>query len=299
MGIYRSHALLNGKLAQVRELMDSANIRSVLFKGQGVALNYPNPLSRQCGDIDLYVGEKNFLKGMDLLEPGVEHDVDVYKDMKHFTIDSDGVHVELHRIAEMLPGRKADREFQKWTVEELMGPDVRSVMIGGCEVDLPPVDFDTLYIMNHAWHHFINGGIGLRQLCDWTMYLHRFHDRIDVARLESNLKRFRLTRAWQVMSCFCVKYLGLPARECPLHSGRYGREADKMLELVFSEGNFGKFSSARKSPRPAGHFAGKFHSFMVTNRRLIHVLPVAPGDVIRSWVWYFIRGMKNVNKRIK
>lgn len=299
MGIYRSHALLNGKLAQVRKLMDSADIRSVLFKGQGVALNYPNPQSRQCGDIDLYVGEKNFLKGMDLLEPGVVHDVDVYKDMKHFTIDSDGVHVELHRIAEMLPGRKADREFQKWTVEELMGPDVRSVMIGGCEVDLPPVDFDPLYIMNHAWHHFINGGIGLRQLCDWTMYLHRFHDRIDVARLESNLKRFRLTRAWQVMSCFCVKYLGLPAGECPLHSGRYGREADKMLELVFSEGNFGKFSSARKSPRPAGHFAGKFHSFMVTNRRLIHVLPVAPGDVIRSWVWYFIRGMKNVNKRIK
>ena len=299
MGIYRSHALLNAKLAQVREQMASANIRSVLFKGQGVALNYPNPLSRQCGDIDLYVGERNFLKGMDLLEPGVEHDVDVYKDMKHFTIDSDGVHVELHRIAEILPGRKADSDFQKWTVEELMGPDVRSVMIGECEVDLPPVDFDPLYIMNHAWHHFINGGLGLRQLCDWTMYLHRFHDRMDVARLESNLKRFRLTRAWQVISCFCVKYLGLPARECPLHSGRYGREADKMLELVFSEGNFGKFSSARKSPRPAGHFAGKFHSFMVTNRRLIHVLPVAPGDVIRSWVWYFIRGMKNVNKRIK
>lgn len=299
MGIYRSHALLNGKLAQVRELMASADIRSVLFKGQGVALNYPDPLSRQCGDIDLYVGEKNFLKGMDILEPGVEHDAGVYKDMKHFTVDSDGVHVELHRIAEMLPGKRIDKEFQKWTVEQLMGPDVRSVRIGGCEVDLPPVGFDPLYIMNHAWHHFITGGIGLRQLCDWTMYIHRFHDRIDAARIESDLKRFRLVKAWDVISCLCVKYLGLPAGECPLYGGRAERQADKMLDIIFSEGNFGKFSSVRKSPRPAGHFAGKFHSFMINTRRLIHILPVAPGDVIRSWVWYFVRGMKNVNKRIK
>ena len=299
MRIYRSHALLNDKLAQVRRLMDENGIRSVLLKGQGIALNYPNPLSRQCGDIDLYVGEKNFLKGMDLLEPGLEHDVKEYNDQKHFSIDSDGVHVELHRIAEILPGRRADRKFQEWTVEELMGPDVRSVMVGECEVNLPPFAFDPLYLMNHAWHHFIMGGIGLRQLCDLTMYLHRFHDRIDVGALEYNLKRFGLFRAWQVMSCFCVKYLGLPAGEYPLYSGRYVRQTDKMLDIVFSEGNFGKYSSARKSPRPKGHYAGKFHSFMKTNQRTLKLLPISPVEVVRSWIFYFIRGMKKVNIRIK
>lgn len=299
MGIYRSHVLLNSQLAHVKKLMDANGIRSVLFKGQGVAQNYPNPLSRQCGDIDLYVGEDNFLKGMDILEPGVEHDVDDYKYLKHFSTESGGVHVELHRIAEILPGRKADREFQKWTVEELSGPDVRTVRIGDCDVNLPPVDFDPLYIMNHAWHHFINGGIGLRQLCDWTQYLHKFHDRIDAEKLESNLKRFRLTRAWQIMSSFCVKHLGLPAGECPLYGGLYGREADKMLDIVFSEGNFGRHSSARKSPRPAGHFAGKFHSFMKTNRRMLKLLPISSTEVVRSWIYFFVKGMKNVNNRIK
>ena len=297
--IYQSHSLLNRKIAQVKHMMDENMIRTVLFKGQGVALNYPDPMSRQCGDIDLYVGEKNFLAAMDLLEPGVLHDVNEYNDLKHFSVDSDGVHVELHRIAELLPGKKADREFQKWTVAELMGPAVRTVKIDGCDVNLPPVDFDALYIMNHAWHHFINGGIGLRQLCDWSLYLHKFHDQIDVAKLKFNLERFRLERAWQVMSGVCVRYLGLPADECPLYEGGYEREATKVLEFIFCEGNFGKYSSSRNSKRPEGHFAGKFHSFMLRNSRTIKLLEVSPREVLHSWIWYFIRGMKNVNKRIR
>ncbi len=297
--IYRSHSLLNRKIAQVKDLMDRNLIPTVLFKGQGVALNYPEPLSRQCGDIDLYVGERNFLKAMDLIEPGVVHDVNDYKDLKHFSVDSDGVHVELHRIAEILPGRRADREFQEWTSVELLGPDVRTVSIGGCDVNLPPVDFDVLYIMNHAWHHFINGGIGLRQLCDWSLYLHRFHDQVDVEKLAANLKRFGLTRAWQITSCVCVRYLGLPADECPLYAGIHMREADRVVELIFAEGNFGKYSSARKSRRPEGHFAGKWHSFMLSNRRTLRILKVSPKEVMRSWLWYFIRGMKNVNNRVQ
>ena len=297
--IYQSHSLLNRKIAQVKRLMDDHMIHSVLFKGQGVALNYPVPMSRQCGDIDLYVGEKNFLQAMDLLEPGVEHNVNDYKELKHFSVDSEGVHVELHRIAEILPGKKADGLFQEWTVDELTGPYVRTVQFDGCDVNLPPVNFDVLYIMNHAWHHFINGGIGLRQLCDWSLYLHRFHDQVDVEKLRFNLERFGLERAWKVMSSVCVRYLGLSADECPLYTDGYESEAARVLEFIFNEGNFGKYSSSRNSKRPEGHFAGKFHSFMLTNRRIVRLLEVSPREVFHSWIWYFMRGMKNVNKRVK
>lgn len=296
--IYQSHSMLNRKLAQVKDLFEGNGIRSVLFKGQGLALNYPNPLSRQCGDIDIYVGEKNFLKAMDILEPGGVHDVSEYSHSKHFHIDTDGVHVELHRIAEILPGVLKDRRFQKWTVSKLLESDLRNVEIGDTAVSLPPVDFDALYIMNHAWHHFINGGIGLRQICDWSLYLHRFHKDIDQDQLEQNLKRFGLTRAWQVMGSIAVQKLGLPASECPLYDGKGDACVEKVMDMIFNEGNFGHYSSAGKTPRPEGHLAGKFHSFRKQTRRTLTLLSVSPAEVMRSWISYFINGMRNIRHRV-
>ena len=299
MRICQNHSLLNRNLAKVKSLMDSHSIRTVLFKGQGLALTYPNPLSRQCGDIDLYVGERNFLKAMDVMEPDVEHDVNKYAHLKHFNAESEGVSIEIHRIAEILPGFRADRMFQQWTVQNLLESELRKVDIGGIEVNLPPVDFDALYIMNHAWHHFMTGGIGLRQLCDWTMYLHRFHRQIDAEKLEKNLKTFGLTRAWQIFGSIAVKHLGLPAEECPLYAGSYDDKALKALEVIWREGNFGKYSESRKTPRPEGHFAGKFFSFRNNTSRIINIMSISPADVLNSWIYYFINGMRNVFVRIK
>ena len=66
MKIIRSHSLLNRKVADIKTRMDSYGIHTVLFKGQGVALNYLNPQSRQCGDIDLYVGSYSYHKSYEV-----------------------------------------------------------------------------------------------------------------------------------------------------------------------------------------------------------------------------------------
>ncbi len=297
--IYQSHALLNRKVAQIKQFMDAHGIHSVLFKGQGMALNYPNPLSRQCGDIDLYVGDRHFLDAMNILEPEESHAPAKYEHLKHFNTDSEGVEIEIHRIAEIIPGSARNRRFRNWTVSRLEGDDVRKETIGGAEVNLPPVDFDALYIMNHAWHHFLTGGIGLRQLCDWSIYLHRFHRQIDHNLLKVNLKNFGLERAWQIFAGVAVRYLGLPSDECPIYTGAYDDKAAKVMEVIWSEGNFGKYSDSRKTPRPEGHFAGKFHSFKLNTSRIIRILAISPSDVIYSWIFYFINGMRNVFIRIK
>ena len=296
--IYQSHALLNRKVAQVKQLMDAHGIRSVLFKGQGLALNYPNPLSRQCGDIDLYVGEANFLESMNIMEPGKEHDPGKYAHQKHFNANSEGVEIEIHRIASILPGRRADRLFREWTVERLEKSELRKAEIGGTEINLPPVDFDAVFILNHAWHHFMTGGIGLRQLCDWCLYLHRFHKEIDTDILSMNLRDFGLLRPWQIFASVAVQHLGLPADECPLYNGDYDSKAGKVLEVIWSEGNFGMHSEDRKTPRPKGHFAGKFHSFRLNTARVARLAAISPAEVLKSWTAYFMNGMRNVFVRL-
>ena len=297
--VVNSHVLLNRKVAELKGRLDVLGVHSVLFKGQGVALNYPNPTSRQCGDIDMWVGEKNFSRVHEVMKLGSDEDPDKFRHLKHFNVEEDGVEIEIHRIAEILPGFRKDRMFQEWTKRYLEGPDICMAEIGGVPVNLPPVQFNALYIMNHAWHHFIVGGIGLRQLCDWVMFLHRNCNEIDSDVLRKDLERFGLMRAWQILAGVAVRHLGLPQAECPLYTGKYDKESVLMLDVVWSEGNFGHHPDRKRSPRPKGHFAGKFHSFRNHTARIARIFRISPADVAISWCSYFITGLRNVFVRIK
>ena len=299
ISICRSHSLLNRKIADLKSTLDNHGIHSVLFKGQGVAMNYQNPMIRQCGDIDMYVGERNFEKTLEILKPSSNEKASDYKNQKHFNLLDNGVDIEIHRIAETVPGLRRNRLFQEWTLKHLEGKELHVVQIGGASVNLPPHQFNALYIMNHAWHHFVNGGIGLRQLCDWAMFLHRHHSDIDPDVLREDLNSFGLSRAWQILAGVAVEYLGLPAEECPLYTGKFSLKSSMMIDVIWSEGNFGFYSADSKKLRPAGHFAGKLHSFTKNTRRIGRVLSISPADITLTWIFYFITGMRNVFVRIK
>lgn len=287
----KTHSMLNARLAEVLDILRNEGIEPILFKGQGLAGNYPEPTARQCGDIDLYVGGPDYEKACQIaIRYFGEHEHDS-ESIKHYHLKYKEVDVELHRIAESLPGFFANRNYQQWTLNHLHGPDLRRVQIGDAQVNLPPHQFDCIYILNHLWHHFINGGIGLRQVCDWAMYLHRFHKDIDTKTLEKDLRAFRLRKVWELFSDIAVRYLGLPAQECPLYKGKISKRSETVLEMIFEEGNFGKFSEHRSTPRPAGYTAGKLHSLKLSLGRYFRLLRVFPIEAFRCFFHYFINGV--------
>lgn len=295
----RTHAMLNSRLAELLEIFRSEGIEPVLFKGQGLAANYPDPSARQCGDIDLYVGAENYERAC---EAGIKHFGRHKHDsesIKHYHLQYKEVQVELHRIAETLPGRRRNKLYQQWTIKHLHSPALRSLRIAEAEVTLPPYQFDCVYVLNHLWHHFINGGVGLRQLCDWTMYLHRYHDKIDAAVLTRDLKAFGLSQVWELFSDIAVRYLGLPAGDCPLYSGKSSSRSEAVLDLIFSEGNFGKYSERRTSRRPQGYSAGKLHSFKITGKRYLGLFRLFPLEALSCFVRFVSHGVYHYFKGLK
>lgn len=56
--IEQANARLNRMVTELQSLYTGAGLHPVLLKGQGIAANYRNPLHRQCGDIDIYLGKK-------------------------------------------------------------------------------------------------------------------------------------------------------------------------------------------------------------------------------------------------
>ena len=306
--IEQSHELLNSRLLEVTELLHAQDIESVLLKGQGVAQNYPIPNRRNCGDIDLYIGCKEHKKTYEVVHswgitPRYER-----KDAKHYSFDFKGVSVELHFIAQHIDNPFRNRKFQRWTEYHLLnsgslnnGSDVsvRRWSLNGTDILLPPVNFDVLYIFSHAFHHFIEGGVGFRQLCDWTLFLHRYSNEIDSEVLGKNLKSFGLTKAWNIFGAIAVEQLGLSKDKMPFYPvnaiekcKKLSIQADKVVEYIFKDGNFG--SNSIRQGRPKSYLRGKLHSFLGIQKRLLGLFRIFPKDVVADSTAHFMRGIAQI-----
>lgn len=295
--IAQSHQLLNSRLARMSSLLKADGIRTVLLKGQGAAQNYPDPLRRCCGDIDLYVGEPDYARACRWLNNSGLLDDTAAESIQHLHFDYQGAHVELHRIAGVMFNSHRNRLFRQWIDTMLKGDTCRTVRIGDADILLPPVQFDALYIFYHGYKHFLTGGVGLRQLCDWVMYLHRFRSEIDLPTLEKDLRCLHLMRAWQVMGHIAVSHIGLPKEEFPFYNPSPGmaRRAEVMTAIIMRDGNFG-FHDPKRTPRPKGYLAGKAHTFVRMHRIILSKLPLFPAEMLEYYREYLLKGFAQIYK---
>lgn len=89
--IRKSHLLLNQTLKEVTELLLDRGIRPVLLKGQGVARLYRYPEQRQCGDIDLYIGETLYTKACEVVSAYGEKSGKESESYQHYHFNRNGM----------------------------------------------------------------------------------------------------------------------------------------------------------------------------------------------------------------
>lgn len=296
----QAHRLLNATLHEAVAALLTEGIRPVLLKGQAYARHYPDPELRQCGDIDLYIGEEDYPRACALarrLGWQPYSGGNLTPSPKHYGCFLNGVCIELHRIAALPDNPFADRLFRPWSRKQLAPPATEAAVLKpeypAAAVPLPPPLFDVVFVFLHLYHHFLNGGVGLRQLCDWVMLLHAHRDRIDRTELERCLRRFRLWNAWRKFGPVAVDHLGLPPREFPFYDPCLRPGAKKILDIILHEGNFGKHAPER-TQRPDGYWCGKLHSFRRYQRRLLTLLPLAPKDVAVCYSRFIYKGVRQL-----
>ena len=291
----RTHVLLDRCVAESVEKLRDEGIDTVLLKGQAYARAYPRPDMRQCGDIDLYVGEDSYLPAYSAIKKfGWEREVRFLPKTKHYGCRLHGIHIELHRIAGLLPSRSADRGFQQWSQSQLK-ESTTNLIIGGTAVKVPTPLFDVVFVFMHLYLHFLSGGIGLRHICDWTMLLHKHSDDIDTEELEKRLNQFHLMRAWKIFAPIAVEHLGLPPEKCPFYSFKNRGKAKKALAFILEEGNFGR-AKRKVSIRPEGYIAGKLYSFKRHSKSMYSKLWIDPNTISRKYFSFVIKGLARVMK---
>lgn len=259
------HSMANSTLQELVKTLDNAGIKYVLLKGQGLAANYPDPELRECGDIDLYVGTEQYLQSYEVLKDVVDEidDAAVFKGGgKHYHAMRSGISIEIHKYSEILSSLSLDKTYQRYANVGL-SQNLAGLNFGESMVWTPADDFNAFYVFNHLWNHFLSVGIGLRQICDWTMLLHSRGHNIDRKYLQEILTEMKLMKPWKTFGCIVVNILGLPEEEFPFYDPKYGKKAQKVLERIMTDGDMGRETEfIRKSNKGYLHeklFSMKFY----------------------------------------
>lgn len=180
------------------------------------------------------------------------------------------------------PALSAD--YQKWYPQETdyaLFSETGKEDSKAVSIAIPPATFNALYIFLHAFVHFLNSGIGLRQLCDWTCLLANRHKEIDATTLLRQLQDLGLLHAAQAFGYIAVTRLGLPANRLPFPLEGTKQIGEQLLEDILSTGNFGQHDN-RIKPRPKGYWAGKWYTFCRATRRCNELRQFAPYEAL----WY-------------
>ena len=278
-------------------VLENAGLTPVLLKGHGLSVNYPYPELRQCGDIDLYVGESDALRAYDVLSDEADRiDPRISAESgKHFSARFDDVEVEIHRHTSSYAGGRYAVIYEEAS-RTGFSEGLQTVMLGETTVRTPSVDFNAYYIFDHLFEHFLNSGVGLRHLCDLMLYLHRHKDDIDRNRLGALLEKMKLMAPWQAFGGILVKYLGLPEDEFPFYAQT--TRSEKVLMYIFTDGNFGK-ETGYYTRRSNNYILTKMNAFWCHAVRAIRTSSLFPMQTFRHFRYVLYNYLVHLREDIR
>lgn len=248
-------------------------IHFLLLKGPGSGVNYPNPLLRTPGDLDLLLYRKgDYEKARDWIAgQGITI---VEANGIHSKFLKDNISIENHHRITYFNHKKYDHRFQ--TIEEKLRREETfcHIIIEGRKVPQLPAELNVFYLFQHLFRHFVQNGIGFRQFCDWILFLSKHHDKINKDSFTALSQSFALLYPMQVFARAAVKYLNVSPWIFPFPTITDDKYADMVIEDILDSGNFGFFRSGKK--RPKQRIRGMWFSYSNTLSRAMKFGALSP-----------------------
>ena len=262
--IHRRHVQ---RAQELEGILSRLHLNGCLLKGTALSCLYPVPERRMCGDIDIWVKgtHDSILKAL----RSSYHPFDIiYQECKvDFFPD---VEVEVHFHASKMYNPFLNARLQRYLEQETPIRD-------DAALTHPSVRFNAVYCMAHMFHHYLEGGIGLRQMMDYY-YVLRVLDPADRESVMKALRRLGMGRFTAAMMESLQFNFGLEA-EYFLCSpdARLGR---KLMEETIRGGNFGVLD--RRNYQKLDE--SRLHRFFRKSSRVLSHLSQYPREVV--WAPY-------------
>ena len=179
IGQVLNQTVRSAEFADLYRKLRSAGLHPIVVKGQLCGRLYPLKDHRISADDDLYIPNAEFMTCHEqLLANGLTTDTPVDElattDEVSYTKKGSPLYIELHRHL-FDSSEDAHDELNHFFT------NLKPVEIDGF-LAMPPHEH-LLYLILHAYKHFVRSGIGLRQFCDIVLWAREYHAKIDWQRL--------------------------------------------------------------------------------------------------------------------
>lgn len=179
IGQVLNQTVRSAEFSDLYHKLRSAGLHPIVVKGQLCSRLYPLKDHRISADDDLYISDAEFMAcHKQLLANGLTTDTPADElataDEVSYTKNGSPLYIELHRHL-FDSAEDAHDELNHFFA------DLNPVEIDGF-LAMPPHEH-LLYLLLHAYKHFVRSGIGLRQFCDIGMWARAYHAEIDWQRL--------------------------------------------------------------------------------------------------------------------
>ena len=154
------------------ELYHGNYIRTYVLKGSVVAECYPMPNHRFSEDMDCFLQPEQgdfdaWTLGNDLAKAqGYEVKYEFYKNSTFYL---PGLTVENHRFLTPFRGNKRLTSLEN-VLQAYLKQDKGLDIIEGTSLYRPPVIATALFLIEHAYSHFLHEGLTWRHVLDWMMF---------------------------------------------------------------------------------------------------------------------------------
>ncbi len=247
--------LLNKEAARQTQLFGAEHLSTAILKGQANARLYPDSLARQPGDIDIYVsGGRKKVLGLDHCKEALSQgQATVSYHHLHMPPTEQGIDVEIH----FRPSSGNMNPISNFFIQRWLSREIATTTLVPEGFYVPSISFALVMQLSHIQRHFLAGGIGLRQICDYY-YLLQNATPTDLSRVRNVLSRTGLRHSagavvWILQHVLC---LDEAHSLCPPDERR-GRQ---MLGDIMDGGNFGQYSEHRKRALWAAFFHQRLHA---------------------------------------
>ena len=230
---YQKHCLALNELTQ---LYTQHGIATMVLKGVGLSRLYPVPAHREGGDIDIYTysadkscmtdEEANQLALELMRKMGAVVEDTLFR--KHSEFVFQGVTFENHCLFLHVNECQSIAKAEQW-LEEHRASQMVELQDGECQVEVPMVTFDRVFVALHAAQHY-GYGLSLKHLCDWTLLAQQ-----DGVELPVELDDKYLKQSVATLTQLCNRYLGL---EIPAEGGE--AMANEMMREILRPPYFRK-----------------------------------------------------------